>query len=309
MPQPQKGICAEPNLHALFLMFNVIDEDDAVIRDKLAQILNIFEHYDEEHYEAMVSGVIAVGTNYWMELYPGGLPKELAPFPDMHSEDRHAPVVPSDLFIQIRADRADICHAAGVDVYELLKGHVELLEQVKGFRYLDGRDLTGFVDAPDNPKGLHKLDVAIVGDEDDKYLGGSYIHIQRYRYNLDRWNQLPVEKQELVMGRTKSDNMAFLPQKLPRFSHAKRTQIKDDEGNPIEILKQSMPYGNMKVQGLFFVSCARSSRPFTRILESRIFGDETGSYDKLLDFTEAETGAAYFAPSIDFIRSKGGVEP
>ncbi|MBE1300050.1 MAG: Dyp-type peroxidase [Alteromonadaceae bacterium] len=305
MPQPQKGICAEPNLHALYLMFNVIDEQDDIIRSKLAQILNIFEHYDEEHYEAMISGVVAVGTNYWMELYPGGIPKELAPFPDMHCDDRHAPVVPSDLFIQIRADRADICHAIGVDVYELLKGHVELLEQVKGFRYLDGRDLTGFVDGTENPKGMHKLDVAIVGDEDPSYTGGSYIHIQRYRHNLDNWNQVPVEKQEQIMGRTKSDDVEFLSHKKARYAHTKRTSLKDDDGNSIEILRQSMPYGNMKVQGLFFVSCAKSSRPFTQMLESMIFGDETGTYDKILDFTTAETGAAYFAPSIDFIRKQG----
>ena len=113
----------------LYLMFNVIDEQDDVIRQKMAKILDILEHYDEEHYEAMISGVVAIGSNYWMELYPGELPLELAPFPDMSFEDRNAPVVPSDLYIQIRADRADICHAIGVEVYDLLKVHVELVEK------------------------------------------------------------------------------------------------------------------------------------------------------------------------------------
>lgn len=304
MPQPQKGICAEPNLHGLFLMLNVIDEDDRTIRQKLAQILGIFNHYDEEHYEAMISGVIAVGSNYWMELYPGSIPLELAPFPDMHCEDRHAPVVPSDLYIQIRADRADIVHAIGIEVYDLLRPHVELLEQVQGFRYLDGRDLTGFVDGTENPRGLHKLDVAIVGDEDPDFVGGSYIHIQRYRHNLDSWQQLQTEKQEAIIGRTKSDNIEFKAEHKKRFAHTKRTSLKDDNGQSLEILRQSMPYGNMKVQGLFFVSCCRSSQPFTRMLESMIFGDETGMYDKLLDYTTAETGAAYFAPSIEFIKRR-----
>lgn len=309
MPQPQKGICAEPNLHALYLMFNVTDEQDDLIREKLAKILNIFNHYDEEHYEAMISGVVAIGSNYWMELYPGELPLELAPFPDMSCEDRSAPVVPSDLFIQIRADRADICHAIGVEVYELLKMHVELVEQVKGFRYLDGRDLTGFVDGTENPKGMKKLDVAIVGDEDPSFTGGSYIHVQRYRHNLDRWNQVELEDQEKIIGRTKSDDVEFLSHKKARFAHTKRTSLKDDEGKSLEILRQSMPYGNMKVQGLFFVSCCKSSRPFTKMLESMIFGDETGTYDKLLDFTTPETGAAYFAPSIDFIKRLGKIPP
>jgi len=90
---------------------------------------------------------------------------------------------------------------------------------------------------------------------------------------------------------------------LPRpIRPPKRSNLKDENGNSIEILRQSMPYGNMKVQGLYFVSCANSPKPFTQMLRSMLFGDETGVYDKLLDYTRAETGAAFFAPSIDFIK-------
>lgn len=302
MSQPQKGICAEPNLHAQYLMFNVVDDDDQVIRAKLAHILDVLEHYDEEHYEAMVSGVVAVGSNYWMELYPGQVPKELAPFPDMQCDDRNAPVVPCDLFIQIRADRADICYAIGVEIFELLKPHIELIEQIKGFRYLDGRDLTGFVDGTENPKGMHKFDVAIVGDGDPDFTGGSYIHIQRYKHDMAKWQRTAVKHQEDIIGRTKQDNVEYASEDKPAFAHVKRSGIKDGQGKSIEILRQSMPYGDMSIQGLFFVSCASSPRPFTLMLKSMIFGDENGTYDKLLDFTEAETGAAFFAPSIEFIK-------
>ena len=34
MSQPQKGICAEPNLHAQYLLFNVVDED---LQEKLEE--------------------------------------------------------------------------------------------------------------------------------------------------------------------------------------------------------------------------------------------------------------------------------
>ena len=113
MSQPQKGICAEPNLHAQYLLFNVIDDDSQAVRAKLGRALEVLDYFDNEHYEAMVSGVIAVGSNYWSELYPGPIPVELTPFPDMQSEDRVAPSTPCDLFIQIRADRIDICYAIG----------------------------------------------------------------------------------------------------------------------------------------------------------------------------------------------------
>ncbi|WP_299080242.1 Dyp-type peroxidase [uncultured Paraglaciecola sp.] len=304
MTQAQKGICAEPNLHALFLTLTVVDDDVQAIRAKLARILDLFSHFDEEYYEAMVSGVIAIGTDYWYELYPDIIPKELAPFPAMDCDDRNAPHSPGDLFIQIKADRMDICHAIGTEIIELLKPHVDLFEEIKGFRYLDGRDLTGFVEGTENPRGMHKFEVAIVGDQDPDFAGGSYIHVQRYRHNMTKWQLLPVSNQEDVIGRTKTDNVEYASDKKAAFSHTKRTALKDEKGNSIEMLRQSMPYGDMSVQGLYFVSCANSPEPFTKMLKSMIFGDEEGNYDKLLDFTSAETGGAYFAPSTSFIKQQ-----
>jgi putative iron-dependent peroxidase len=304
MTQAQKGICAEPNLHALYLTFNVIDDDDQVMRVKLARVLDLFSHFDEEYYEAMVSGVVAIGSSYWYELYPGLIPQELAPFPDMHYQDRSAPETAGDLFLQIKADRMDICHAIAIEVSQLLKQHVALNEEVRGFRYLDGRDLTGFVDGTENPRGMHKFAVAIVGDDDPDFAGGSYIHTQRYRHNMQKWQMLPVAVQENVIGRTKTDNIEHANEDKAAFSHTKRTSLKDEQGNSIEMLRHSMPYGDMSVQGLYFVSCAKSPKPFTLMLRSMIFGDQNGNYDKLLDYTQAETGGAFFAPSVDFIKQQ-----
>ena len=304
MTQAQKGICAEPNLHALYLTFTVIDDDAQAMRLKLARILDLFVHFDEEYYEAMVSGVLAIGTDYWYELYPDIIPNELAPFPAMHCEDRSAPNSPGDLFIQVKADRMDICHAIGTEIIQLLKVHVDLYEEVRGFRYLDGRDLTGFVDGTENPRGMHKFDVAIVGDKDSSFAGGSYIHVQRYRHNMTKWQLLPVPNQEDVFGRSKTDNVEYASDKKAAFAHTKRTSLKDESGKSIEILRQSMTYGDMSVQGLYFVSCASSPEPFTKMLKSMIFGDNEGTYDKLLDYTTAETGGAFFAPSITFIKQQ-----
>lgn len=298
MSQPQKGVCAEPSLHAIYLLFNVIDEDTARIREHLAKILDIFEYHDEEHYEAMVSGMVAIGSNYWLELYPGLIPVELAPFPDLHCDDRHAPAEPCDLFIQIRADRADICHLIGMEVCDLLREQTELVEQVKGFRYLEGRDLSGFVLDADNPKGMKKLGVAIVGDDDQDFAGGSYVHVQRYRHDLLKWQQLDLARQEMIMGRSKEDNKRLSDTQTADFSHAARTGAVTVSN----MLFHSMPYGDMQTHGLMLVCCCNSARPFVACLESMIFGDQDGNYDKWLDYTNAESGAAFFAPSIQFIK-------
>tara|TARA_R110002167_G_scaffold8206_8_gene38084 strand:+ start:12381 stop:13304 length:924 start_codon:yes stop_codon:yes gene_type:complete len=304
MTQAQKGICAEPNLHALYLIFNVIDDEEQAIRSKLAYILELFTHFDEEYYEAMVSGIIAIGAHYWHELYPGLIPQALAPFPDMHCEDRNAPVSPGDLFIQIRADRLDVCHALGMEICQLLKPHVDLLEEVRGFRYLDGRELTGFVESVSNPKGMQKFAIAVVDDNDPDFTGGSYVHVQRYQINMQTWQLLHESDQEDIMGCNKSNNLSFDLGELAEYSHAKRSQYSADNLEKIELLRHSMPFGDMSVQGSMFVSCANSPQPFKKMLRSMIFGTEQGMYDKLLDYMTAQTGGAFFAPSVNFIKQQ-----
>ncbi len=305
MTQPQKGICAEPNLHAQCLLQNVIDDDSEAVRAKLSRVLDVFEHFENEHYEAMVTGVVAIGTGYWMEIYPGLIPVELAPFPDMQSEDRSAPTMPCDLFIQIRADRLDICHAIGIEVMNLLRLHVELVEQVRGFRYLECRDLNGYLYGADNPRGMKRRKVAIVGDNDPDFVGGSYLHVQRYRHDLRRWDSLSTRQKEQVMGTTQEHNLVSPEQS--ESSHSIRASIATTESGEPSLIKQGMPYGDMASQGMFFVSCSATARAFKAMLHSQIYGNVEGDYDRWLDFTSAETGAAFFAPSIQFIREQAKI--
>ncbi|GEA10124.1 Dyp-type peroxidase [Alteromonas sp. KUL49] len=302
MTQPQKGICAEPNLHAQYLLFNVVDEDSEAVRAKLARVIDVFEHFENEHYEAMVTGIVAVGPGYWTDLYPGLIPPELAPFPDMQCEDRSAPTMPCDLFIQIRADRLDICHAIGIEVMNLLRLHVELVEQIRGFRYLDGRDLNGFIYAPENPRGMRRRETAIIGEYDPDFCGGSYLHVQRYRHDLRRWHSLSARQQEQVMGVTQEHNLESVERS--QSSHCERASVVNpDDGMP-GLIKQGMPYGDMRTQGLFFVSCSASAQPFRAMLHSQIYGNGDGDYDRWLDYSNAETGASFFAPSVTFIRQQ-----
>lgn len=302
MLQPQKGICAEPNLHAQYLLFNVVDEDSQAVRAKLGRVLEILDYYDKEHYEAMLSGVIAIGSNYWHELYPGPIPVELKPFPDMQCEDRVAPHTPVDLFIQIRADRIDICHAIGLEIMELLRLHVELVEQVSGFRFLDGRDLNGYLYATENPRGMHRQQVAIINDDRNEFNGGSYLYVQRFRHDLRRWLSLSQRQQEQIMGTTKEHNLPSV--ECSPSSHCERACLPSTETSKPDLLKQGMPYGDMLVQGLFSVVCSASSEPFKRMLHSQIYGTADGEYDLWLNYTNAESGSAFFAPSATFMKQQ-----
>ena len=302
MAREQFGICAEPNLHGSYLLFNALDDKNAFIRAALSRLPALFEEYSEQYSEANLTGVVAIGANYWDEFYPQARPVLLEPFPSMSSDDRVAPSVNVDIYIEIRSDRGDVNHIVCSKVCQLLADSVELIEQIQAFRFLDGRDLTGFVDGTENPKGMHRRDVALVSSCDDAtFSGGSYLHTQRYQHNLTLWNSLKNKEQEDTYGRTKVDNIEYESADKPLTAHTKRTNLKDENGKTIEILRQSMPYGDMKRQGLFFVSYCHSPKPFALMLKSMIHGDGHGNVDHLLKYTQAETGAAFFAPSLTFL--------
>jgi putative iron-dependent peroxidase len=302
MAREQFGICAEPSLHGYYLLFNVIDDDNTYLRQALSRLPQLFDNYADHYSEANLTGVVAIGANYWDELYPKSRPKELMPFSAMAFDDRFAPSTSFDLYIEIRSDRADVNHIVTTKVIELLARSVDLVEQVRAFRFLDGRDLTGFVDGTENPKGFHKREVALIpNNEDEEFAAGSYLHVQRYRHNMQLWQATEQKIQEDVFGRTKVDNIEYASEDKPATAHTKKVNLKDDEGNSIEILRQSMPYGDMKLQGLFFVSYCHSAKPFEMMLKAMIYPDDDGNFDHLLKYTQAETGAAFFAPSLNFL--------
>lgn len=301
MAREQFGICAEPNLHGTYLLFNALDDKNAYIRAALSRLPSLFDDYADRFSEANLTTVIAIGANYWDEFHPDARPALLAPFLSMHSEDRVAPTTNIDIYIEIRSDRADVNHIVSSKVCQLLADSVELVEQVQGFRFLDGRDLTGFVDGTENPKGMHRRKIALVSDEEDAaFAAGSYLHTQRYQHNLTLWGGLAVHEQEDVYGRTKIENVEYANEVKPLTAHTKRTNLKDENGNSIEIVRQSMPYGDMKMKGLFFVSYCHSPKPFELMLKSMIYGDDEGNVDHLLKYTQAETGSSFFAPSLNF---------
>ena len=306
MAREQFGVCAEPSLHGYYLLFNAVDDNNLFLRKALSRLPALFDKYADRFSEANLAGVIAIGTNFWDELYPEGRPKYLRQFPEMGIEDRTAPANNYDLYIEIRGDRADVNHIVATKVFQLLADSVELVEQVRAFRFLDGRDLTGFVVGTENPRGHHRRRVALINDEQDpEFAAGSYLHIQRYRHNLNLWNSLEVKEQEDVFSRTKVNNEEYSEENQAPTSHIKRVNVKDSEGNSLEILRQSMPYGDMKLQGLFFVSYCSSPEPFELMLKSMIGGDAHGHSDDMLKYTQAETGAAFFVPSLNILAKLG----
>ncbi|WP_394131212.1 Dyp-type peroxidase [Shewanella maritima] len=301
MPREQLGICAEGNLHSVYLMFNVNEGAEQQLRASLASVAQYLYELTDQFSDSAFNGFVAIGANFWDSFYPQGRPSQLAPFPAMQQDNRDAPAIEFDLFVHLRCDRFDILHLVANEVNQMLEDSVELVDEERGFRFMDSRDLTGFVDGTENPKGRNRQEVALVGEEDDAFKQGSYVHVQKFAHNLSKWNRLPVRKQEDIVGRTKEDNVEYASEDKPLTSHIKRVNLKSDAGESLEILRQSMPYGSVKEQGLMFISVCRTPGHFEEMLKSMVHGDEHGNFDHLMNFTKALTGSSFFAPSLDFL--------
>jgi putative iron-dependent peroxidase len=177
------------------------------------------------------------------------------------------------------------------------------MDDVTGFRYLDGRDLTGFIDGTENPKGRKaRARAALIGKEDPDFAGGSYVFTQRYVHDVARFGKLPLEEQEGAVGRRKRDSKELSDKKKPATSHISRVVIEED-GEELEIVRHSFPYGNLSESGLFFIAYTKDLEIPQKMLR-RMYGiSGDGLHDRLMDFTKAVSGAHFFAPAERMLRS------
>ncbi len=249
-----------------------------------------------------LSCVMGFGSEAWDRLFGPPRPAELHAFREFRAEGRHALATPGDLFFHLRSNRPDLAFELATQLMERLKGSGVPLDEVHGFRYFDQRDLLGFVDGTENPEGQEAADAVLVGPEDPRFEGGSYVLVQRYEHDLAAWNALPTEDQERIIGRTKWTDVELADAAKPSFAHTALTQIVED-GEEIKVLRDNMPFGEPSrgVFGTYFLGYSRSPRTLERMLERMFVGDPPGNYDRLLDYSRPRTGNLFFAPSASFL--------
>ncbi|WP_419535393.1 Dyp-type peroxidase [Endozoicomonas sp.] len=305
MPTPQSGITPDANSDAQFLVLTIKENASGSlshIRQTLSGIPELTQSLSSQYPDARLSSTISIGSDVWEQLYSTRKPAALRPFMAVKDGDREAPATAGDLLLHIRSDRKDVNYILMSQLLRQLGSTVQVQEDVSGFRYLDSRDLTGFVDGTENPEGDNRAAVAIVGEEDSSFAGGSYIHTQRYVHHLKEWEQCPLKDQETIIGRTKEDNIEFSSEEKAPIAHIKRVNLKDEQGKSMEILRHSMPYGDARESGLFFIAYGKTPKHFNLMLKAMIKADAHGHYDHLMNFSTAVTGCAFFAPSIEFLK-------
>jgi porphyrinogen peroxidase len=304
MGQPQTGIIAEPTEHVRFVVLRV--REHAGSRSQVARVLArvpaITEKVGAVDRRAKLVCVVSIGPEFFSTLAPHRHPKGLRPFAAIESNGRTAPSTGGDLLFHIISKRSDLNFELALRVMRELDDTVEATDDVTGFRYLDSRDLTGFIDGTENPKGKARAAAALIGAEDPVFAGGSYVFTQRYVHDLRKWAGLALKEQEGAIGRRKRDSKELSDKVKPPTAHISRVVI-EEGGEELEIVRHSFPYGTVSEAGLFFIAYTKDLTITERMLGRMMGTAGDGRHDHLMDFTRAVSGATFFAPSLQVLRS------
>jgi porphyrinogen peroxidase len=309
VPQP---VSAPLTRAAVFLVVTVKPGADnrATLRSFCGELAALLRAVEFRDLGAGLSCVMGVGSDAWDRLFGPPRPAELHPFREIRAGQRHAVSTPGDLLFHIRAKRMDLCFEVASQIMTRIKDAVSPVDEVHGFRYFDERDLLGFVDGTENPRGEEVIDAALIGEEDIAFVGGSYVITQKYLHDLDGWNALSTEAQERIIGRTKLSNIELDDSLKPTSAHNALTTIVED-GKEFKIVRDNMPFGQVSQDefGTYFIGYSRSPRVTEKMLENMFIGRPPGNYDRILDFSRAVTGNLFFVPSATFLESVTEGEP
>ena len=297
----QSVILPLPSDHARFIVLRLQDLSLEELKQQLELLFSTRDRLITQHPQAQIKTAVAFGPELWSRLYsqsPAGF-QQLEPIQGSFD----MPVVPADVLIHIASARADICFALSQAFFEGIRDKVHVLDERVCFRYFDGRDITGFIDGTENPQFPDdRAEVALLGEDAGIFQDGSFIFAQRYAHDLKKWKKLKVDAQEQVMGRSKLESIELEDEVKPENAHVARTVVEDEEGEEMEILRHSLPYGDGRGdQGLFFIAYTKDLTIIDAMLE-RMFGTSgDGIHDRLLHFVTPMDGAYYFAPSEELL--------
>ncbi len=306
LPALAQPVAAPLTRAAIFMVatLNPGLENRATLRSFCGDLAALVRAVEFRDLGAGLSCVMGFGSDAWDRLFGSPRPAELHPFGEIRAGTRHAVATPGDLLFHIRAKRMDLCFELATQLMARLGDAVSPVDEVHGFRYFDERDLLGFVDGTENPRGEAVTDAVLIGEEDAAFAAGTYVIVQKYLHDLGGWNALSTEAQERIIGRTKLSDIELDDSVKPTSAHNALTTIVEN-GTEVKILRDNMPFGRAGHGefGTYFIGYSRSPRTIEQMLENMFVGRPPGNYDRLLDFSRAVTGSLFFVPAATFLEN------
>ena len=295
MAKYQTAIVPGAGPFALYVQIKVKSQPKKVVQ-QLKLIPALVEELNRSQVNADLTSSIAFSKSFWSQTNQP-VPDELIDFTPLGEGTIVAPATDVDVLIHCHSNRHDLHFYLLRKLMTEISEYVDIVDETYGYRFMDARDMTDFIDGTENPVGDERRNVAIISD--GMFSGGSYVMAQRFIHNLPAWNRLSVTAQEKIIGRTKPDSIEL--DDVPAASHVGRVDIKE-EGQGLKIVRHSLPYGSVTGDhGLLFLSYCNTLHNIKVMLES-MYGVSDGKSDQMLRFTQAVTGAYFFAPSSEMLQ-------
>ena len=311
-PALAQAVSAPLTRAAIFLVatLNPGAEHRAALRSFCGNLAALVRAVEFRDLEGGLSCIIGFGSEAWDRLFGQPRPAELHAFQEIRDGQRHAVSTPGDLLFHIRAKRMDLSFELAMQIMARVRNTVSTVDEVQGFRYFDDRDLIGFVDGTENPRGQAAADAVLIGEEDPTFAGGSYVIVQKYLHDLERWNTLSTEEQEKIIGRHqavrhRTGRRGQTHLSTQRAHNHRRGRKRDQDPARQHALRQP-GHGEF---GTYFIGYSRSPRTIEQMLENMFVGRPPGNYDRLLDFSRAVTGNLFFVPSATFLEDVAEEQP
>ncbi|MDR2349769.1 MAG: Dyp-type peroxidase [Deltaproteobacteria bacterium] len=301
-----QDVTLPPGNHALFLVLGLNRPDDIEpVKGVCGELPAIVRSLRGRFPNDEVSCVFGFGSSAWDHLFPKRKkPRELVTFVEIKGEKHTAPSTPGDLFFHVRSTRADLAYEVAAQVSSILGDSVFSIDEVTGFRYLDGRAIIGFVDGTENPDHAEDRErFAVIGANEPDFAGGSYAFVQKYLHDWKAWQSTETPEQERAVGRRKYDDRELPEELKPESAHNVVTNIKGDTGEELKIVRANMPFAltSKGEYGTYFIGYSSTFETTKRMLENMFVGDPPGNSDRLLDFSTAHTGTLFFIPSVELL--------
>ena len=233
----------------------------------------------------------------WRTVVPGGAPDDVSGFDhDLVGVDGYVmPATQQDAVLWLSGSEYDVVFDVARAAIAALAPLAAVAEETSSWAYMHDRDLTGFIDGTENPTLVEAPEVVLV-PEGKPGAGATILLLQKWAHHAVAWESLPVQEQELVMGRTKPDSIEL--ENKPDDSHVAR----NDQDTFGHIFRRNMAYGTVTDHGTMFVGFCAEQAPLQKMLES-MAGLANGTRDALTKYTHPLTGAYYFVPSTDALRA------
>ena len=289
MGQPQTGIFALGTASHAYLEFDAEgDAGEALVR----AVASLREPRTTMGGVNLVAGF---RPELWRRSAPDDAPQAVGFDEEIVGVDAYTmPATQHDAMLWLSGSAYDVVFDTARAAIAELEPLAAVAEETSSWPYHHDLDLTGFIDGTENPTLLDAPDVVLIPDGSPG-AGGTILLLQKWIHDSRAWESLSVEKQELVIGRRKSDSVEL--DARPDDSHVAIT----DQDRFGKIFRRNMPFGTVTVHGTMFVGFSADQQRLVAMLES-MAGLTTGTPDALTAYARPVTGAYYVVPSSDALR-------